>query len=210
MKQSYLGIGIGIVIVLLPSCLGDDNGTGAAGRAVNLTTVFDPCKVPNATERICGAAGSGVFFPVNPAAEASWPRVSKIREETFLHVFCERQTLSAFHCAWCAFRRTLCHPCLVTCLRVCTRCAIAKIRNFRSPRHFFPLSTCAASPLAGFLSRANSELGALVNRQVCVCIVEALSAHQKERWVRVASRAAFLSLPKKRTAYGSQHAATSN
>jgi len=62
--------------------LGDDgSGVERLVDANNVSlnaTVFDKCAVPNATLRICGAAGGGVFFPTNPAAEAEWPKGLRI------------------------------------------------------------------------------------------------------------------------------------
>lgn len=196
-KQCYLGF----VLILPCFCLGDDNGSGEAG-AVNLTldaTVFNPCAEPNATERICGAAGKGVFFPANPAAEASWPRV-RSRKKLF---FCTSFSANArpflhFTARGVHFdRRCVTRASLPAC--VCAHAArsqrLEKL-SFATPSLLRPVRRAA---LAGFLSRAYSELGALVNRQVCVCIVEALSAHHKERWVRVLhiAQPAFLSLPRR-------------
>ena len=80
MVKAHLQVTCGILFGFVSMVLGDD-GSGVErlvdGNNVSLNaTVFDKCAVPNATLRICGAAGGGVFFPTNPAAEAEWPKVS--------------------------------------------------------------------------------------------------------------------------------------
>lgn len=73
---------VGLVVLLGSSVISwvvaDDDGVaeGSGEAAVLDAAVFDKCAPVNQTERICGAAGSGVFFPVNPASEAEWPKVS--------------------------------------------------------------------------------------------------------------------------------------
>lgn len=66
-----------VVCELVLSVRADDDGSGSGNYAAN-ASVFDKCAEKNQTERICGAAGKGVFFPVNPAAEAEWPKVRPI------------------------------------------------------------------------------------------------------------------------------------